>query len=178
MSWQTIVERIVTGQGYDLVDCERSARGLLRVFIDLPAHMPADQSITVEDCEKVTRQLQYTLEVENVDYDRLEVSSPGLDRPLKKEADFVRFLGFEVELQLKVVFQGRKKYKGILQRAEAAEQGWLLHFVEGKDEQVLGFTLDEVREARLVPVVNFKGRKRTEETAKPASDDAQANEQA
>ena len=178
-NWQAAVEKTVTGLGYELVDCERSAGGLLRVYIDkLPDQALAGEVITVDDCERVTRQLQYVLEVEGADYARLEVSSPGVDRPLNKLADYQRFAGMQVEITLREAFQGRKKYKGILQRAEAAEQGWLLHFVEGKDEQVLGFTLDEVREARLVPVVNFKGRKRTEETAKPASDDAQANEQA
>lgn len=158
MNWQDAVERTVTGLGYDLVDVERSARGLLRVFID---RLPSDaggEFITVDDCEKVTRQLQHVLEVEGCAYERLEVSSPGLDRPLKKPADYARFAGEQVELTLKLPFQGRKKYAGELQAA-GAEAGWRLVFDEGKGEQALDFSLEEVREARLVPVVDFKGRR-------------------
>ena len=96
MSWVKAVESTVTGLGYELVDCERSSQGLLRVYIDrLPggAYDLPGEFITVDDCEKVTRQLQYALEVGNVDYSRLEVSSPGLDRPLRTAAHFERFAG-------------------------------------------------------------------------------------
>ena len=96
MALQEIVEQIVTGLGYELVELERSAGGTLRVTIDFPwtPEDGADEKlINVEDCERVTRQLQYTLEVEAVEYKRLEVSSPGIDRPLKGERDFERFAG-------------------------------------------------------------------------------------
>lgn len=159
MNWQSAVEKTVTGLGYELVECERGSQGLLRVFIDrLPGHAYelAGEFVTVEDCEKVTRQLQYVLEVEACDYQRLEVSSPGLDRPLKKAADYLRFAGERIDLTLKLPFQGRKKYQGVL---AAAGDAWELHFNDGKTDQVLGFTLDEVRDARLVPVLDFKGRK-------------------
>mgnify|MGYP002784574990 CR=1 FL=1 len=169
VNWQSAVEKTVTGLGYELVDCERGSQGLLRAFIDrvpgraydTDAGGPPGESVTVDDCEKVTRQLQYVLEVEGCDYSRLEVSSPGLDRPLKKAADFERFDGERIDLTLKMAFQGRKKYQGVLRldgRGDGA--GWALHFNDGKDDQVLGFTLDEVREARLVPVLDFKGRTR------------------
>jgi len=125
-------------------------------------------STTCLASEKVTRQLQFALEVVNVDYSRLEISSPGLDRPLKTPAHFERFAGDEIEISLKVPFQGRKNYRGVLEsvevpEGEAAPEGgsWQLVFKvgEGKNavEQALGFTLDEVRDARLVPVVDFKG---------------------
>ena len=188
MTWQTSVETTVSGLGYDLVDTERSPRGLLRVFIDhLPKNAPnfvsndaAGVFITVEDCEKVTRQLQHVLEVEGCAYERLEVSSPGLDRPLKKTADYDRFVGEQIEVTLKLAFQGRKKYRGVL---EALGEGWRIVLVapdvalkggkgsgksggKGSDqdvgpksEQALDFSLEEVREARLVPVVDFKGRR-------------------
>lgn len=170
-SWQAAVERTVTGLGYELVDTERSAGGLLRVYIDRVQGDPAGEFITVEDCEKVTRQLQHVLEVENCAYSRLEVSSPGLDRPLKKPADYARFAGEQVELTLKLAFQGRKKYSGVLQaRGEAEGDGWRLVFNDGKTDQALDFSLDEVREARLVPVVDFKGRRFA--PAKPAADEA------
>ena len=190
MNWQSAVERTVTGLGYDLVDAEKSAGGLLRVYIDHPAmaHAAAEQFITVDDCERVTRQLQHVLEVDNVPYERLEVSSPGLDRPLRKAEDYARFVGEQVELTLKVPFQGRKKYTGEL-LAQAEGSGWRLLLVPsaaakptktskpakapaaGKDaekaaqkaseqpaNQALDFLLEEVKEARLVPVVDFKGR--------------------
>ena len=163
------------------MDAEKSAGGLLRVFIDQPAGLGT--VITVDDCERVTRQLQHVLEVEGCAYERLEVSSPGLDRPLKKAADYERFAGEQVEVTLKMPFKGRKKYRGRLQSAEA---GWRLVLVDEsqprsaakraggkrtdtaaavKDESQAGsdlaldFSLDEVREARLVPVVDFKGRR-------------------
>lgn len=182
MSWLKRVEETVTGLGYEVVDCERSAQGLLRVYIDRLPEGVYDQPgefVTVEDCEKVTRQLQYTLEVANVDYARLEVSSPGLDRPLKTPEQYARFAGQEVEITLKLAFQGRKKYKGVLESVpapesvEGAEPSWQLVYKvgEGKKavEQALGFTFDEVREACLVPVVDFKGRGR-----RPAAGDDQA----
>jgi ribosome maturation factor RimP len=105
---QQIVEQTVTGLGYDLVEIERSAGGLLRITIDLPWQAPEEgapelpeQFVTVEDCEKVTRQLQFALEVDGADYARLEVSSPGIDRLLRHEQDFIRFEGSEVDLTLK-----------------------------------------------------------------------------
>lgn len=171
MTWQQAIERTVTGLGYDLVDLERSGAGLLRVTIDrvqgkaYPSG-PSEGSefVLVEDCEAVTRQLQYVLEVENCNYARLEVSSPGLDRALKREADYVRFAGSAVDLTLKLPLAGRKKFKGVL---SARDGGWRLVMepkAKGEPEQALDFVFDEVREARLVPVVNFKGR----QAAKPA----------
>jgi ribosome maturation factor RimP len=161
LGWRRVVDQTVGGLGYDLVDAERSAKGLLRVFIDRrPGRAyPTGEGefVTVDDCEVVTRQLQYALEVDGVAYERLEVSSPGLDRPLKSEADFDRFAGQEASVTLKLPFQGRKVWKGVLQRADT---GWSLVFLEGKQEQVFGFSFDEVREARLVPVVDFKGRRK------------------
>ncbi|HRI19005.1 MAG TPA: ribosome maturation factor RimP, partial [Burkholderiaceae bacterium] len=114
MNWQAVVERTVSALGYELVDCERSAGGLLRVYIDRVAGDPRGEFVVVEDCEAVTRQLQHVLEVENCDYARLEVSSPGLDRPLKKAADYERFAGQTVSLTLKRPFEGRKKFRGTL----------------------------------------------------------------
>ena len=167
--WRAAIESTVTGMGYDLVDVERAPRGLLRVFIDRRPGQDyptgPGEFVTVEDCEQVTRQMQYALEVEGLEYARLEVSSPGLDRPLRTEADFARFVGCEVSLTLKLPFQGRKGYKGVLQ-GQAPD--WSVVFTEGKQEQVLGFALDELREARLVPVVDFKGRRETNKAAAAA----------
>ena len=167
--WREAIAATVTGLSYDLVDVERAQRGLLRVTIDRrPGHSylgDAGEFVTVDDCEQVTRQLRYALEVDGIDYERLEVSSPGLDRPLKTEADFVRFAGHEVSLTLKAPLKGRKVYRGLLHAAAASEgegeggSTWELVFKDGKNDQVLGFALHELREARLVPVVDFKGRR-------------------
>lgn len=157
MNWQAVVENTVTGLGYELVDCERSARGLLRVYIDRVANDSAGEFIVVEDCEKVTRQLQHVLEVEGCAYERLEVSSPGLDRPLKKQSDYERFAGHAIDLTLKQPFQGRKHYKGTLEAL--SPEGWRLVFLDGKVEKALDFSLQEVKEARLVPQLDFKGRR-------------------
>jgi ribosome maturation factor RimP len=168
MTWQQAIERTVTGLHYELVDLERSGGGLLRVTIDrVPgqAYPSGDSAfVTVDDCEAVTRQLQYVLEVENCNYARLEVSSPGLDRPLKREADYMRFAGAAIDLTLKLPLAGRKKFKGVL---NARDGGWRLAIEpsEGSKkelapEQALDFVFDEVREARLVPVIDFKGRKK------------------
>ncbi len=170
VGWREAIAGTVTGLGYELVDVERALRGLLRITIDrIPARAYATPSafVLVDDCEQVTRQLQYVLEVEGLEYTRLEVSSPGLDRPLKSESDFERFAGQAVSVVLKAPFQGRKSWQGVLGRVEPADgaveadsaAGWNLVFKDGKAEQVLGFKFDEVREARLVPVVDFKGRK-------------------
>jgi ribosome maturation factor RimP len=182
MALQETIGQTVTGLGYELVDIERTGGGLLRVTIDLPWTAGADeQFINAEDCEKVTRQLQFVLEVEGVDYARLEVSSPGIDRPLKTEADFERFAGELVDLTLKApigaaaagsgVAANRKKFRGRLERTPS---GWQLLWsdepapkpgqkVSKKKQpaplQALGFTLDEMAQARLAPVVDFKGRR-------------------
>lgn len=187
MAWQEIVAQTVSGLGFDLVDLERSPGGLLRVTIDLPWTPPApdaeaapEQFVTVEDCETVTRQLQYLLEVEGVDYQRLEVGSPGIDRPLRHENDFLRFAGQVVDITLKLGIGGgagvaanRKKFRGTLERAEDGEQ-WQIVWsdapppkpgqrVSKKREpapmQVLTFRLDELQQARLAPLVDFKGRR-------------------
>jgi len=183
---QDIVEQIVTGFGLELVDIERSAGGLLRVTIDLPWNPQAavPELVTVEDCEKVTRQLQFTLEVEAIEYRRLEVSSPGIDRPLRTQQDFERFTGQVIDLTLKApmgeqaagqVRANRKKFRGTLEKVVDAEgaAGWQIVWSDAPPVkpgqrvskkrapvpmQALGFTLDELREARLAPLVNFKGR--------------------
>ncbi|OOG57466.1 ribosome maturation factor RimP [Polaromonas sp. C04] len=189
MALQEIVEQTVTGFGYELVEIERSAGGLLRITIDFPWKPGAGQQfINVEDCEKVTRQLHFAFEVDAVEYRRLEVSSPGIDRPLKREQDFERFAGEVIDITLKApigkdvgaaaanpVHASRKRFRGTLERAPAGGvAGWQIVW---RDEpalkpgqkvskkrvpaplQALGFTLDELREARLAPIVDFKGRK-------------------
>ncbi|GAA0803459.1 ribosome maturation factor RimP [Cupriavidus gilardii] len=152
-----LIETTLTGMGYELVELERAPGGLLRVYIDQP-----DTGIAIEDCEKVSRQLTHVLTVENVDYERLEVSSPGLDRPLKKLADYVRFAGEEARVTLRLPIDGRKNFVGILQppTGEPGAEKIGLEF-EGKDgPALLEFTVSDVDKARLVPVIDFKGNQR------------------
>ncbi len=109
-----LIETTLSGMGYELVELERAPAGLLRVYIDQP-----ETGIAIEDCEKVSRQLTHVFTVENVDYERLEVSSPGLDRPLKKLADYVRFAGEEVRVTLRLPVNGQKNFTGILREPPA-----------------------------------------------------------
>jgi ribosome maturation factor RimP len=155
-----LIEKTVVGMDYELVDFEQAARGLLRVYIDFLPEQAERGMITVEDCEKVTHQLLHVLTVENVVYERLEVSSPGLDRPIKKMADYVRFAGMEAIVKLRMPMPGaanRKSFQGVLQ-APVGDQ-LALEF-EGKEgSAMLEFTLADVDKAHLVPKVDFRSRK-------------------
>jgi len=153
MELRGLLEKTVVGLGYELVDVELSNRGkMLRLFIDKP---PADplgagiSAITVDDCARVSNQLARVLEVEGVDYDRLEVSSPGLDRPLKKEADFARFAGEQARLTLRISVVGRRNFTGVMR---AVEQGRLELEIEGGRVSI---DLANIDKARLVPKLEF-----------------------
>ncbi len=135
-----LVETTLAGLGYELVDLEVSGRGLMRVFIDQP------DGISLEDCERVSHQLTRLFAVENVDFERLEISSPGLDRPLKKAADFERFRGQKAQLKLRVPLNGRKNFVGILGELQ---DGMLQLDVDGSPVVIELANLDK---ARLVPV--------------------------
>ena len=135
-----LVETTLTGFGYELVDLEVSGRGLMRILMDKP------EGITVDDCELVSNQLTRLFLVEGVNFERLEVSSPGLDRPIKKESDFIRFCGQKAQLKLRMPLSGRKNFVGIL---GAVENGFLRLDVEGG---VVEIELSNIDKARLVPV--------------------------
>jgi ribosome maturation factor RimP len=164
------------------------------VTIDLPwappqagEAVPEPQFVTVEDCEKVTRQLHYLLEVEGLEYRRLEVGSPGIDRPLRHEVDFIRFEGHVIDLTLKApigatdsgVSANRKKFRGTLERADDGVSWQVVWSDEPEPKpgqrvskkrlpppmQALNFELSDVQQARLAPIVNFKGR----QTSAPGS---------
>ena len=156
-----LIETTVTGLGYELVDVERAERGLLRVFIDFNAADAEEKGpITVEDCATVSHQLSHVLTVENVNYERLEISSPGLDRPVRKLEDFVRFAGCVVIVKLRTAMPGtnnRKSFEGVLQEPQG--ENLSLEFESNEGPALLEFTLADVDKARLVPKVDFKGRK-------------------
>jgi ribosome maturation factor RimP len=136
-----LIEKTVTQLGYELADLEVSNRGkLLRLFIDKP------DGITIDDCVLVSNQLGNVLAVENdIDYDRLEVSSPGLDRALKKEADFIRFLESKASVKVRMPIEGRKNFLGVL---KSVEDGDLLIDVEGV---IFKIDLNNIDKARLAP---------------------------
>ncbi len=137
-----LLERTLAGLGYELADLERSGRGrFLRVFIDKPA------GINVDDCAAVSHHLARVLAVENVDYDRLEVSSPGLDRVLRKERDFVRFTGQKARVRLRVAVEGQRNFTGILRETRG---GTVQLEVEGR---LLSLDLANLDRARLVPAI-------------------------
>lgn len=180
---ESVIEETVEGLGYELVDVEWAGGGVLRVFIDRPAAavdavndadadaVAAPGGVTVEDCARVSDQLSRVFAVENVNYERLEISSPGLDRPLKKAADFARFVGQEAFVKLRLApdgqARGRKQFQGVLAPVEAADVeaagssvprfGLVLDGGDGTSS-LLQFTFDEVEKARLVPQIDFRGR--------------------
>jgi ribosome maturation factor RimP len=129
-----MVEPVLGSMGYELVDIEFGGGGLLRVVIDIA---DGSRSVQVEDCERVSHQLSRLFTVEDVDYARLEVSSPGLDRPLRKPADFERFAGEKVSLRMRQPVGGRRQFTGVLEREVSAESGssrWVLHWSDQPPE--------------------------------------------
>lgn len=138
---EKVVEPAVAGMGYELVDVQASNGGrLLRLFIDKPG------GVTLEDCAGVSRHLTRVLAVEGIDYERLEISSPGLDRPLRKEADFARFAGQRAEIRMRTPdATGRRKFAGVLRGAEA---GQVALEVDGR---VVDLALADMDKAKLVP---------------------------
>ncbi len=147
-SLEPLVAKAVGALGFELADLEISNRGMfLRVFIDKPGQKPVrgGEAIGLADCEAATRQLQRVLEVEGVEYDRLEVSSPGLDRKLKKPSDFERFAGDEIEVRLRRLVDGRRRLVGTIIGVvgECVE----VEAAEGRFK----FELVDLERARLVP---------------------------
>jgi ribosome maturation factor RimP len=148
LSLENVVQPVVTGMGYELVDVQASNGGrLLRLFIDKPG------GVGLEDCAAVSRQLSRVFEVEGIDYERLEVSSPGLDRPLRKAGDFARFAGRKAEVKMRTPdATGRRRFVGVLRGAEA---GRVTIELEAQGQELEGRTvaleLDDVERARLVP---------------------------
>ena len=145
MDLQQILETTLPGMGYELVDVELTAQGILRVFID------KEGGITVEDCATVSNHLSRVFMVEDVDYKHLEISSPGLDRPLKKEADFVRFTGSMVKLKTRLPVDGQKNFIGRIESFDDVAQTIVLAF-DGKTAQI---ELSNVDKARIKPEFKF-----------------------
>ena len=139
------VEPTLAGLGYELVDAQASNHGrFLRIFIDKPG------GITVDDCADVSRHLTRYFAVEGVEYDRLEVSSPGLDRPLRKSSDFARFAGQKADVKMmQPLADGRKRFVGVLQGVMEGAAGAVLSM--DVDGARVALELEGVERAKLVP---------------------------
>jgi ribosome maturation factor RimP len=139
-----LLEKTVNGLGYEIVDLELPRNGgLIRVFIDRPG------GVNVDDCVAVSNHLIRLFAVEEVDYGRLEVSSPGLDRRLRQPKDFRQFEGERAQVRMRVPIQGRKNFVGILRGASELQLNLEV------DGAILLLDLAQVEKARLVP--NFSG---------------------
>jgi ribosome maturation factor RimP len=150
--------------GYDLVDLETSPKGrLVRVFIDKCVDKPVDKPVdpatgtdslvSVEDCARVSNHLTHLFTVENIDYDRLEVSSPGLDRPLRKLADYARFAGFDVQMTLREPHEGARRWKGLLRGV--TDGNVMLDTATGSKT----IPFDAIDRCRLVPKIEWRKAK-------------------
>jgi len=139
-----LLDRTLPGMGYEVVDVQASSKGrLVRVFIDKP------QGVDVEDCARVSDHLTRLFAVENIDYDRLEVSSPGLDRLLRKATDFERFAGEDAQLRLRTMIDNRRNFTGTLR---GVRDGTVLLET---DKGMSALPLDAIERARLVPKIDW-----------------------
>ena len=144
MDLRALLESTLPGMGYELVEVETSPGGrLVRIFIDKP------EGIDVEDCARVSDQVSRIFDVENVDYERLEVSSPGLDRPLCRAADFERFSGHEAQIRLRTLIDNRRNFTGVLR---GVREGQVIVETESGESAL---PLDEIERARLVPKIDW-----------------------
>ena len=163
----TLTQEALVGMDVELLDVERVGLGLVRVTIDRV------DGVRIEDCEHVSRQLSRVYEVENIDYKRLEVGSPGVDRPLRTEPELRRFVGTRIQIKLRQALEGCKVFTGTLVVPQDLESAALearaqenaavfgLEFeTKKRDVQKLKFTLDDIERAKLDPVLDFKGKKR------------------
>lgn len=140
MALYELLDSTLNNMGYELVDVEFSSSGkLLRVFVD------KEGGISIDDCVTISNHLSRLLVVEQIDYGRLEVSSPGLDRPLRKERDFVRFLGRLIKVKSHIALQGQRNFVGVLREVSDGKLGLE---IEGK---ILHIELNNLDKARLVP---------------------------
>ena len=134
------LESTLAGLGYELVDFERSGKGkLLRVYIDKAG------GVNVDDCAAVSNHLSRVFAVEGIDYDRLEVSSPGLDRPLRQEKDFVRYAGHRARIKLRVPVAGQKNFVGVLRETRGGKVDLEV------DGRTVSLEIANLDRARLVP---------------------------
>lgn len=164
-----LTREAVAAMDLEVIDVERAPLGLLRVTIDRPfvgqdaGRTGLVSDIKIEDCERVSRQLSRVYEVEGIDYRRLEVGSPGVDRPLKTEVDFERFVGERVDVRLREAVDSRRSFQGVLQLSSGQDgsKRFVVQYQENKGEtKQVSFDVADVERAKLDPLLDFKGRKR------------------
>ena len=144
MDLHALLERTLPGMGYELVDVQTSSKGrLVRVFIDKP------RGVDVEDCARVSDHLTRLFTVEHVDYDRLEVSSPGLDRVLRKPQDFERFSGEDAQVRLRTMQDSRRNFSGTLRGVKDG------NVMLETDTGISALPLDAIERARLIPKIDW-----------------------
>ena len=138
---ETLIEKLVTQLGYELVDFETVNGGqILRIYID------KGDLIDIEDCTKVSNHVNNVLSVEtDYDYERLEVSSPGLDRVIKKLNDFDRFKGQKIKIKTRFAIENRKNFKGTLSGTK--EESIMIEV----DNESLLIDFENIDKARLDP---------------------------
>lgn len=151
---QVLAQTNADAMGFEIVDIERGMQGLVRVYID----RVDGEAVTIEDCERFSHQLSHVFMVENIGYDRLEISSPGLDRPLKRLQDFARFAGQKASVKLRTAVAGQRSFEGVLLLPEDEQLG--LEVATPSGSSLLKFTLADVERARLVPKIDFKRKVR------------------
>ncbi|TXI91157.1 MAG: ribosome maturation factor RimP [Neisseriales bacterium] len=134
-----ILEQTVPGLGYELVDVEITPAKIVRVFID------KEGGVTVEDCADVSNHLSRVLVVEEVDYNRLEISSPGLERPLKKLNDYIRFSGRLAKVKTHEMINNQKVFEGRIIGVEGEEVS-----LELADKQIFKVAFDDINRGRLI----------------------------
>lgn len=154
-----LVARTVEGLGYEFVELERLPRGLLRVTIDTDA----EGGISLEDCERVSDQLTHLFTVEDVPYERLEVSSPGVERPLKRARDWARFTGELAHVEL---FEPMKA-EGFPEAGRRKLDGRIVGISGESGEERIDFDFFEVDIPRTPGIAALRARRRTAVEAAP-----------
>ncbi|PZU04869.1 MAG: ribosome maturation factor RimP [Francisella sp.] len=135
------IENTLAGLGYECVDIELTPQGVLRIFID------KSEGVSINDCVVVNQHLNHLLTVINFDYQRLEVSSPGLDRVLKKEQDFIRFVGKTAKVKTYLPINQQKKFSGKI----LSFKDHVLSLECGPHKKRIDIPFDHIERARLKP---------------------------
>ena len=141
---EEFVSKIVAQMGYELVDFEFQNQGkLIRIFIDKPA------SVTIDDCVDVSNHLNHVLTVEeDIDYERLEVSSPGFDRVIKKIEDFKKFKGENIKIKTRTPIMNQRNFKG-----EVWDVKGLVIMIKTPEQEEVNIDFDNIDRARLDPKI-------------------------
>lgn len=139
MKLNAILEQTIPGLGYELVDMEITPAKIIRVFID------KEGGVTIEDCEAVSNHITKLFFVEEIDFNRLEVSSPGLERPVKKLEDFARFSGKLAKVKTRELINEQKSFQGIILGVDGTKVK-----LQTENEQILEIEFENISRSRLI----------------------------